>query len=195
MPGNDEVKIIKRAIRLFRSKNYKYAPTTVLYNSARIINNIDDVLAIEIGAYTHIRGELLTFGHGGKIKIGDYCYVGEQSHIWSGKNIFIGNRVLIAHNVNVFDNLTHPIAATARHEHFKSIISTGHPKILDLSEEPIRIDDDAWIGCMSTILKGVNIGKGAVIAAGSVVTKDIPPYTIVSGNPAQIIREIPANER
>jgi len=195
MPGNDEVNIIKKAIGFFRSKNYKYDPTTVVYDTACIVNNLSDIFAIEIGAHTHIRGELLTFGHGGKIKIGEYCYVGEHSHIWSGKNILIGNRVLIAHNVNVFDNLTHPIAAIARHEHFKSIISTGHPKDLDLSEEPVRIDDDAWIGCMSTILKGVNIGKGAVIAAGSVVTKDIAPYTIVSGNPAQIIREIPVNER
>lgn len=154
-----------------------------------------DSSAIEIGAYTHIRGELVTFKHGGQITCGEYCYVGEQSHVWSARSIRIGNRVLIAHNVNIFDNLTHPIGANARHEHFKSIISTGHPTELDLAEEPIEIEEDAWVGCMSIILKGVTVGKGAVIAAGSVVTKDVPPYTIVSGNPAKIIREIPIYER
>jgi len=52
------------------------------------------------------------------------------------------------------------------------------------------IEDDVWIGFKATILKGVTIGRGSVIAAGSVVTKDVPPYTLVAGNPAQIIRSL-----
>lgn len=181
--------------RILRQKNYKYASTAVLYDTARIVNNLPDPSAINIGAYTHVRGELLTFGHGGQITIGEYCYLGEQSYIWSAKNILIGNRVLIAHNVNIFDNSTHPLGALARHQQFKHIITDGHPKTLDLSEQPIKIEDDVWVGCMSIILKGVTVGRGAVIGAGSVVNKDVPPYTIVAGNPAKIIREIPLDER
>ena len=187
--------LIRRISKLFRKQRYRCDSTAVLYDSARIVNNLPDSSVIDIGAHTHIRGELLTFGHGGRILIGQFCYVGEHTHIWSAQHITIGDRVLISHNVNIFDSLTHPINAAARHRHFKSIISTGHPKNLDLSEEPVKIEDDVWIGCMSVILKGVTIGNSAVVGAGSVITNDIPPHTIVSGNPAKVIREIPLNER
>ena len=179
-----------------RSKrNFICAETTVLYDSARILNNLAQPEAIEIGSHTHIRGEVLTFGHGGHIRIGAYCYIGEHSRIWSAKNITIGDRVLISHNVNIFDNSTHPVNAKQRHEQFKQIITTGHPKKIDLAEQLVTIGDDVLIGCMSIILPGVTIGEGAIVGAGSVVTKDVPTYTIVAGNPARIIREIPPDER
>ncbi len=169
--------------------------TAVLHNTAKINNILGDVNAIKIGAFTHVRGEILTFGHGGKITIGDYCYIGEQTRIWSAISINIGDRVLLAHNVNIFDNLTHPINPWTRHEQYKAIITTGHPKKIDLSERPIVIADDVWIGCLSIVLPGVAIGEGAIIGAGSVVTKDVPSWTIVAGNPAKVIREIPLHER
>ena len=169
--------------------------TAVLHKTARIINGRNSRESITIGAFTHVKGELLTFGHGGKITIGDYCYIGEHSNIWSALSIGIGDRVLIAHNVNIFDNLTHPINPKARHEQYKRIITSGHPEHLDLSESPVVIENDAWIGCMSIVLKGITIGEGAIVGAGSVVTKPIPPYSIVAGNPAQIVREIPRQDR
>lgn len=168
---------------------------TIVYRKAKIINNIGRNDLIVLGDNSHIKGELLLFGHGGKIIIGSYCYVGDNTRIWSAKNITIGNRVLISHNVNIFDNLTHPISSLERHRQFKSIISTAHPDKIDLCEKPIHIENDALIGCASTILKGVTIGEGAIVGAGSVVTKDVPPWTIVAGNPAKMIRKIPANER
>ena len=66
---------------------------------------------------------------------------------------------------------------------------------LTLFVRPIKICDKVWIGFNSIILSGVTVGEGAVAAAGSVVTKDVPSWTIVGGNPAKIIREIPVNER
>ena len=56
------------------------------------------------------------------------------------------------------------------------------------TERPVTIDDDVWIGDRVLILAGVHVGKGAIIGAGAVVTKDVPPYAIVGGNPAHIIR-------
>jgi acetyltransferase-like isoleucine patch superfamily enzyme len=165
--------------------------TSFIQDTACIINPLGDKEAIKIGAYTHVVGQLMVYGHGGEISIGDYSYVGENSKVWSAKNIKIGNRVLISHNVNIFDNLTHPIDPYERHLHQKAIITKGFPKGMDdLSEKPIIIEDDAWICCMTVILRGITIGKGAIVAAGSVVTKDVPPYTMVAGNPAKIIRNL-----
>lgn len=188
---------IKQVIRrkLAVPKDCIMAPGVVLYDSAKIINNLNDASTITIGACTHVKGELLTFGHGGKIAIGEFCFIGEQTRIWSAKEITLGDRVLISHNVNIFDNDTHPVNPQARHEQFKQIITTGQPKSIDLKERPVIIADDVLIGCNSIILPGVLIGKGAIVGAGSVVTRDVPPYTIVAGNPAKVIREIPEDER
>jgi acetyltransferase-like isoleucine patch superfamily enzyme len=171
--------------------------TTVVHSMAKIVNmrNLDE--AIWVGDGTHIKGELVVFGHGGLIKMGRDCYIGEASRIWSAVEIIIGDRVLIAHSVNIFDNLTHPISADARHRHYLEIISTGFPREPSylLNEKPISIEDDVWIGAVAIVLPGVTIGKGAIVGAGSVVTKNVPPYTIVAGNPARVIREIPLDER
>lgn len=169
--------------------------TAVLYDTARIINNLKKNEAIKIGAFTHIRGELLTFAHGGRIEIGEYCYVGLNTCIWSGKLIKIGNRVLIGHHCNIFDNDTHPLNPRERHAQFKQIITTGQPQNINLKDEEIWIENDVLIAANATILKGVRIGLAAVVGAGSVVTKDVAPYTIVAGNPAKLIREIPLEER
>lgn len=168
---------------------------TVIYPSAILDNIQGDKALIKVGANSHVLGQLLIFAHGGEIEIGDDCYIGEHARVWSAKKIHIGNRVLISHNVNIFDSLTHPISATERHQQFLTIVTKGHPKKIDLSEDSVFIHDDVWIGAMSMVLKGVTIGEGAIVGAGSVVTKDVPPWTIVAGNPAQIIREIGINER
>ncbi|MCT7983614.1 acyltransferase [Laspinema sp. A4] len=181
--------------KLFIKKKFLIKEGAVLYSSSKILNNLGQTDAIQMGSFTHIKGELLTFAHAGSIKIGQYCFIGEDTRIWSAKSILIGDRVLISHNVNIFDNATHPISAKLRHEQFKQIITSGHPKGIDLQEKPIVISDDVLIGCMSIILAGVTIGEGAIVGAGSVVTKDVPPWTIVAGNPARIIREIPEDER
>ncbi len=167
----------------------------VFHPEAKVNNNLNIKEAIQVGSHSHIRGELMTFGHGGKITIGKYCYVGEGSKIWSGSKISIGDRVLISHQVNIFDNLTHPISAAERHKQFKNIITIGHPGELNVQDNPIFIHDDVWIGCLSIVLRGVTIGEGAIVGAGSVVTKNVAPWTIVGGNPAIIIREIPEDER
>lgn len=162
---------------------------------ARIINIQRDKNKIRIGAETVIEGELAVFAHGGQIDIGSSCYVGPGTRIWSSAHVTIGNRVLIAHNVNVIDNLTHPIAPAARHRHFSCIYHTGHPTKIDLGDRPIVIDEDAWIAAGCTILRGVRIGKGAVVGAASVVTQDVPAFSLVAGNPARVVRELTAEER
>ena len=164
------------------------------FNTTKILNAQGNKSCIKIGDFSTIRGEFFIFGHGGKIVIGKNCYVGEMSKIWSSIEITIGNNVLIAHNVNIIDNNSHPTNNYERRNHYKNIYTNGHPKEIDLREKPIKINDDVWIGFNSIILKGVTIGEGAIVAAGSVVTKDIPPFTVAAGNPARVVKHINKDE-
>lgn len=165
-------------------------PNAVLGSAARIRNIRGDTDKIIVGRHTRILGELLTFAHGGEIRIGEWCYVGEGTRVWSAASVMIGNRVLISHSANVFDSLTHPLGAAARHEQVKQIFERGHPRQISLDESPVTICDDAWIGAGAIVLRGVRIGVGGVVAAGAVVTKDVLPYTVVAGNPAVLLREL-----
>lgn len=161
--------------------------------SARIINILGQSTSIRIGAHSVVKGELLVFAHGGEIRIGDWCYVGEGTRLWSGRSIIVGDRVMISHGVNVFDNLTHPLAPAARHAHFRHIVEHGHPQRIDLEDAPVRIEDDAWIAAGAIILRGTTIGRGAIVGAGSVVTCDVAPMTVVAGNPARVIQWVTAD--
>lgn len=168
--------------------------TARLGPAARIINIGKDSALIRIGAGSFVEGDLLTFAHGGSITVGEWCYIGEGSRLWSAAHIDIGDRVMISHNVNIFDNLTHPVDPASRHQHFRTIATTGHPRQIDLSERPVRIEDDAWIAAGATVLRGVTVGKAAIVGAGAVVTHDVPPFAIVAGNPARVIRYLPSGD-
>lgn len=162
-----------------------------IFHTAKVINIRGEKSSINVGSKTHILGELLTFRHAGHIQVGEDCYVGENSRIWSANQIRIGNRVLISHNVNIHDTDGHPLDKELRYSHFLEIVTNGHPKSgLNIPSSTIQIHDDAWIGFNVTVLKGVTIGEGAVVGASSVVTKNVPPNSIYAGNPACFIRWI-----
>lgn len=153
-----------------------------LLESARIFNIGRRPGAIRIGAHSVVGGELLTFGHGGAIELGEWCYVGEGTRIWSAARISIGDRVLISHGVNIHDCDSHPRDARERHEQFRAIAGEGHPHAIEsIASRPIVIGADAWIGFNATILKGVTIGARSIVAAGSVVTRDVPPDSVHIG--------------
>lgn len=192
--------LLKRIRSNFLNRKFRghcIAGKVTFFNCAKVINNLRVREAIQVGDFSMVKGELLTFAHGGEIRVGKYCFIGESTRIWSAKKISIGDRVLISHNVNIFDSLTHPINARIRHLQYKEILSgQGHPETINgLNELSVHIEDDVWIACQSVILHGVTIGRGSVVAAGSVVTKDVPAWSVVAGNPARVIREIPESER
>jgi acetyltransferase-like isoleucine patch superfamily enzyme len=112
-----------------------------------------------------------------KLSIGDNFGISGAS-ISCSLNINIGNNVLIGSGTIITDSDAHPI-----HPEMRQIPG-------EVKRKPIVIEDDVFIGARSIILKGVKIGKGSVIGAGSVVSKDVPPMTIMAGNPAKVVKEI-----
>jgi len=167
---------------------------SVLLPEAQIENFTGVRENVHIGEHSYIRGRLLNYAHGGRIHIGDWCYIGVRSEIWSMDSIEIGNRVLISHDVNIHDGSGHAIDAGLRHQHFRHIIEYGHPRsaeeIPGVRSAPIVIEDDVWISFGVTILRGVRIGAGSVIAAGAVVTSDVPPGVIYRNEIRPIMTKI-----
>lgn len=154
-------------------------PSSTIGAEGAIENTLGDPARVRVGKNCYLRGRLLTYGHGGDISIGDWVYMGVRTELWSMNSISVGNRVLISHDVNIHDGTAHSSDAAERHEHFRNILTKGHPRtpeeVPGVLSAPIVIEDDAWISFAVSILRGVRIGAGSVIAAGSVVTKDVPP--------------------
>lgn len=166
-------------------------PAAQLHPESRISNPCKDRLRIVVGAWTHVLGELLVFPDAGRIRLGEWCYVGSGSRLWSQASIEIGNYVLISHLVDVHDTNSHPLDWQARRSDVERSLSGRRLESSEMVEKaPIVIEDDAWIGFKASLLKGVRIGRGAIVAAGSVVTKDVRPFTVVAGNPARLVREL-----
>jgi len=160
--------------------------------SAIVRNPIGDNDRIRLGRHTLVEGELAVCEYGGRIEIGEHSYVGRGAHVWSGESVKIGSYVLLAHNVNVTDTNTHQLSALERAEHFLRTDVHGQPFLKgSIKTGPVEISDHAWLNFGVAVLRGVNIGEGAIIGACSVVTKHVPPYTLAVGNPARVVREIP----
>lgn len=131
---------------------------------------------VSIGAFTIIEatGILRRLGKGFSIgansNLGDYCFVGAAGGVRIGDNVLIGQRVSFHSEDHVFARTDLPIKAQGTTQH------------------GIIVEDDCWLGSGVIILDGVTVHHGTVVAAGSVVTKDVPPYAVVGGVPAKVIR-------
>ena len=114
------------------------------------------------------------------MQIGEECHFGAFNHLTCTNKIHIGNKLLTGKWVTITDNShgTTDLGSLQLDPIKRPIYSKG----------PVMIGDNVWIGDKATILPGVTIGDGAVIAANSVVTKDVPAYCVAAGNPARIIR-------
>lgn len=164
-------------------------------------NPIENKKYIEIGENCLLNGNFIFEIKEGKITIGDRTFIGGGTFICTDE-IQIGNDVMFSWGCTVTDNNSHSHIWPERKndvlEWKRGLDENNIGAYKDWSnvkKGKIKIKDKAWIGFNSIILKGVTIGEGAIVGAGSVVTKDVPDWTIVAGNPAIIIREIPANER
>lgn len=156
--------------------------------------NRQNNIFLEIGNDSIVQGIFIFEIESGKIKIGNRTFVGGGTFICT-EQIIIGDDVLISWGCTVMDNDAHSLLSEERKndvaEWKKGLDEKqiGHYKNwTNIKRSSIFIKDKAWIGFNSIILKGVTIGEGAVVAAGSVVTKDVPDYAVVGGNPAVILK-------
>lgn len=139
-----------------------------------IVNNGELHLADEVRVWSNINRAKLFVDKGAQLIVGVNSRV-NGVHISASNRVEIGNNVRLAPYTIIIDNDFHKVD-----DHF----SDGGVR------KPIIIEDDVWITMNCMVMKGVRIGRGAVIAAGAVVTKDVPAYSVAGGVPAKVIRRI-----
>jgi len=141
--------------------------------------------AMTIGSGVRLSGrQSIAFSNWGEwgepeLRIGNETFVGHDCSFSVARSVCIGDHCLLATGVRVQDHDGHPIDAAERRVGRSSA-----------TVQPVVIESDVWIGTGAIILKGVHIGDRAVVAARSVVTKDVPPDTIVAGNPARVVKQL-----
>ena len=147
--------------------------------------------ALTIGAHCTLDGAHFAIGQEGRIEIGDYCYF-TNAILLCELELRIGNYVVIGWNATIADTDFHPVAPAERIADAVacSPLGAGRPRP-PILRRAVVIEDDAWIGPNATILKGVRIGRGALVEAGSLVVRDVPPGARVMGNPARIVEAGP----
>jgi acetyltransferase-like isoleucine patch superfamily enzyme len=127
------------------------------------------------------------FGFGNRLQalpevhIGNDCFIGHACSLVASVSVRIGNHCLLAGGVQIYDYDGHPVDAERRRAK-----EPTPPEAI----RPVVIGDDVWIGTNAFILKGVTVGPRSVIAAGSVVTRDVPPDVVVAGNPARVVKHL-----
>lgn len=150
-----------------------YGPFGIVFNSIRrslcrgIFKSLGSNVRIESGA---------TFGSGREISIGSYSGIGEDCRLHG--EIEIGNYVMMGPEVMIW---------TRNHNTDRVDVPMCQQGSGEIKK--VVIGNDVWIGARVIILPGINIGSGSVVAAGSVVTKNVPEYSVVAGNPAQVVRQ------
>lgn len=150
-----------------------------------------------VGNESVIAGTFIFETEEGYIQIGDRVHIGASTFI-SRNKIVVEDDVTIAWGCTIYDHNSHSIYWNERKndtlQEYRDLSQGANPiKNKDWSHvatKEIRICTKAWIGFGAIVLKGVTIGEGAVVGAGSVVTRDVLPYTVVGGNPAQIVKRI-----
>jgi acetyltransferase-like isoleucine patch superfamily enzyme len=163
--------------------------------------NVGRGSTIEWRRIRRVRGNVLSVGEdsivhahisfeetGGKIEIGNRTFIG-RSHLICYRSLVIGNDVIMSWGITIVDHDSHSIDWMDRRNDV-SEWGAGRKNWERIAHAPVQVSDRAWIGFNVSVLKGVTIGEGAIIGACSVVTRDVPPYTLAVGSPARVVRPV-----
>lgn len=185
---------MQRLVRLIREETYGFQPALLLvrllaaplpeHTCPRLRAVILKLAGFTVGRGTMLAGMPNIAGSGDlrrRLSFGSYCWLNTGVRFDVGAPIVICDHVGIGHEV---------LFLTSTHDYDAPQHRTG-----PLTLAPIVVEEGAWLGARCTILPGVRIGRGAVVAAGAVVHRDVPPNTLVGGVPARVLRELPAGDK
>ncbi|WP_447079573.1 acyltransferase [Vibrio alginolyticus] len=143
---------------------------------------------ISIGSKSRIYGRLISQSNG-KIEVGLDVKVGPGVTIGAVNSIVIGDGTILSNNIVIMDNNNHPLHPKDREIMHSSPVGDDKRSWKHSVSSPIIIGNNVWVGQQVRICKGVKIGDGSIIAANSVVTKNVPSNSVVAGNPAKVVKE------
>lgn len=157
---------------------------------------------VKIGKDCILKNEIIFEGLNGKVSIGEKTFINKDTKIMSINNVKIGNFVTMSFGVMIYDHDSHSLDYRERQNDINKILETSslsndieNKNWAFVKSAPVVIEDNVWIGFQAAILKGVTIGEGAIVAAKAVVTKNVPAWSVVAGNPARVVKEIPVEMR
>jgi maltose O-acetyltransferase len=184
---------MRRALQLIREEMYGFQPGLMLvrlvvsplpeHTCSRLRTVILRLAGFRIGCGTTFAGMPLIAGSGDlrrRLYFGSHCWVNTGLRLDVGATITICDHVVIGHEV---------MLVTSTHDQGGPEHRAGR-----LTVAPIVVEQGAWLGARCMILPGVTVGRGAVVAAGAVVNRDVPPNTLVGGVPARVLRELPGDD-
>lgn len=184
-----------------KSKAINIQSSTILLKSCRFFMS-DDENKVIIGSDSTVGCHFIFESNSGYIEVGDNSYIGGGSTLISRNKIVVGSNVTIAWGTTIYDHNSHSLDYRERRNDISRQVECYRKNIDLISNKDwstvksaaIVIEDDAWIGFNCIILKGVTIGKGAVVGAGSVVRENVAPWTVVAGNPAVYIKSLKSED-
>jgi acetyltransferase-like isoleucine patch superfamily enzyme len=201
LAGVQVIPVNKKRLSVLDNKHLHIAANSILLEGTSLdfrqeISSSDTY--VSIGAYCLIKAIFTFETTTGLITIGNNVHIG-NAHFICRSAITIHDDVTMAWGITLYDHNSHSIHWEERKDdnktcyedfvqhHGNNIVNKNW---INVVSRPIVIESKAWIGFNVTILKGVTIGEGAVIGACSVVTKDVPAWTVVAGNPATVVKQL-----
>ncbi|HLX79295.1 MAG TPA: acyltransferase [Burkholderiales bacterium] len=202
--------LFRRVVRVLRAqsswstfRDYVSVHATALVDASAAVNVLnppaDAVELLRIGEGSHVFCTFSILRPEARIRVGARCQLG-SSHLASAAAIDVGDDVIMSWGVTVLDSDNHSPYWAERNGDVergrRGYVETGgrdiarHHDWSRVGMAPIRIGNKAFIGCNVIILKGVTVGEGAIVGAGSVVTHDIKPWHVAAGNPCRELRAI-----
>jgi acetyltransferase-like isoleucine patch superfamily enzyme len=184
--ARDLIQLPRRARWRLRGAQVTIDPTATV--NARRVSNLGRRSTFRVGAQSLCHADIAFDREEAVVEIGRRTFVGRSSLV-SACRISIGDDILISWGATIVDHDSHhPDFAKRRND----VVDWGRGEKdwTHVAMAPVRIEDKVWIGFNAIVLKGVTVGTGSVVAAGAIVTRDVPPWTVVAGAPARVVNEL-----